>query len=121
MRDALRVFLADHDRIIRVIGQTTQGAKSEIEVTLHEWPLREAMIAHGLRILYISLVLSLATAALLFLAVQRLIVRPIGRVVDHMARLPRRSRGREPDHRARRAGRASCARRRPRCTTSRCG
>ncbi len=85
MRDALRVFLADHDRIIRVIGQTTQGAKSEIEVTLHEWPLREALIAHGLRILYTSLVLSLATAALLFLAVQRLIVRPIGRVADHMA------------------------------------
>ena len=54
-------------------------------MTLHEWPLREAMIAHGRRILYISLVVSLATAALLFLAVQRLIVRPIGRVVDHMA------------------------------------
>ena len=43
MRDALRVFLAAHDRIIRVIGVTRQGAKSEIEVTLHEWPLREAM------------------------------------------------------------------------------
>ena len=84
MRDALRVLLSDHDRIIRVIGQTTHGARSEIEVTLHEWPLREAMIAHGRRILYISLALSLATATLLFLAVQRLIVRPIGRVVDHM-------------------------------------
>ena len=85
MRDALRVFFADHDRIIRVIGRTRQGAQSEIEVTLHEWPLREAMIAQGRRILYTSLALSLATAALLFLAVQRLIVRPIGRVVDHMA------------------------------------
>ena len=84
MRDALRVLVSDHDRIIRVIGQTTHGARSEIEVTLHEWPLREAMIAHGRRILYISLALSLATATLLFLAVQRLIVRPIGRVVDHM-------------------------------------
>ena len=84
MRSALRVLLSGHDRIIRVIGQTTHGAMSEIEVTLHEWPLREAMIAHGRRILYISLALSLATATLLFLAVQRLIVRPIGRVVDHM-------------------------------------
>ena len=84
MRNALRVLLSGHDRIIRVIGQTTHGAMSEIEVTLHEWPLREAMIAHGRRILYISLALSLATATLLFLAVQRLIVRPIGRVVDHM-------------------------------------
>jgi signal transduction histidine kinase len=84
MRDALRVFAAREDRIIRVIGRTRQGAQSEIEVTLHEWPMREAMIAQGRRILYISLAISLATAALLFLAVQRLIVRPIGRVVEHM-------------------------------------
>jgi signal transduction histidine kinase len=84
MRDALRVLISDRDRIIRVIGRTTHGARSEIEVTLHEWPLREAMIAQGRRILYISLALSLATATLLFLAVQWLIVRPIGRVVDHM-------------------------------------
>lgn len=85
MRDALRVFFSDRDRIIGVLGQTRQGAKSEIEVTLHEWPLRAALIAHGQRILLTSLVLSLATAALLFLAVQRLIVRPIGRVAEHMA------------------------------------
>jgi signal transduction histidine kinase len=84
MRDTLRVFVADRDRIIRVIGRSTQGAQSEIEVTLHEWPLRQAMIEHGRRILLVSLVVSLATAAALFLAVQRLIVRPIGRVVEHM-------------------------------------
>lgn len=84
MTDALRVFLEDHDRIIRVIGRTRQGVKGEVEVTLHEWPLRDAMIDQGRRILYISLAVSLATAALLFLAVQRFIVRPIARLVDHM-------------------------------------
>jgi len=67
-----------------VIGRTQQGARSEIEVTLHEWPLHQAMVEQGLRILYVSLAISLATAALLFLAVQRLIVRPIGRVVEEM-------------------------------------
>lgn len=85
MRDALRVFLSDHDRIIRVVGITRQGGQSEIEVTLHEWPLRQAMVEHGRRILLVSLVLSLATAALLFLAVERLMVRPIGRVAAHMS------------------------------------
>jgi signal transduction histidine kinase len=84
MRDALQALFRDHDRIIRVIGQTRQGARSEIEVTLHEGPLQQALVAHGQRILYISGVISLATAALLFLAVQWLIVRPIGRVVEHM-------------------------------------
>ncbi|HET9069757.1 MAG TPA: HAMP domain-containing sensor histidine kinase [Amaricoccus sp.] len=84
VRDTLRVFVADQDRIIRVIGRSNQGAQSEIEVTLHEWPLRQAMVEHGRRILLVSLVVSLATAAMLFFAVQRLIVRPIGRVVEHM-------------------------------------
>ena len=84
MRDALRVYAARGDRIIRVIGRPSQSARSEIEVTLHEWPLRKAMIAYGLRILYLSLAISVATGALLFFAVQRFIVRPISRVVDHM-------------------------------------
>jgi signal transduction histidine kinase len=85
MRDALKVFLTTHDRVIRVVGRTKQGMRSDIEITLHEWPLRQAMIEQGLRILYASLAISLATAALLFLAVQGLIVRPIKRVVGHMA------------------------------------
>ena len=82
--DALRVLFSTRDRIVVVIGQTHQGAKSEIEVTLREGPLHEALVAHGRRILYISGVISLATATLLFLAVRWLIVRPIGRVVEHM-------------------------------------
>jgi signal transduction histidine kinase len=84
MRDALRVLFRDRDRIIRVIGRARQGGMSEVEITLHEWPLRNAMIDQGQRILCISGAISLATAMLLFFAVQRLIVRPIARVVDHM-------------------------------------
>ena len=82
MRDAMRVFVRGGDRIIRVIGPTSQGG--EVEITLHEEALREAMIDQGRRILYVSLAISLATATLLFLAVQRLIVRPISRVVAAM-------------------------------------
>jgi hypothetical protein len=82
MRDALRVFLVDGDRTILVIGEVQGGA--DIEITLPEAPLRGAMIDYGLRILYISLIISLCTAALLFLAVRYLIVRPIDRVVAHM-------------------------------------
>lgn len=84
MRDALMVFTRQEDRIIRVIGRATQGTGSEIEITLHEWPLRKAMIAYGQRILYTSLLITLATAALLFFAVRRFITDPIKRVVDSM-------------------------------------
>jgi signal transduction histidine kinase len=82
--DALAVFGRGEDRIVRFIGRTARGAPSDIEVTLHEAPLRRAMVDYGLRILYLSLAISVATATLLFFAVQRLIVRPINRVVDHM-------------------------------------
>ena len=84
MRDALMVFATPENRVIRVIGRTGLGARGEIEVTLTEGPLRSAMIAYGLRILYLSLAITLATAALLFLAVRHYIVRPMSRVVDHM-------------------------------------
>lgn len=82
MRDSVRVLVGSGDRIIRVIGPTSQGG--EVEVTLHEQPLRDAMVKQGRRILYVSLLISLATAALLFLAVERLIVRPIDRVARSM-------------------------------------
>lgn len=84
MRDALRVFMEPGDRIIRVVGVTRQGAEAVIEITQHEAPLRVAMWEYGRRILITSLILTLLVAALLFLAVRQLIVRPIERVVENM-------------------------------------
>jgi signal transduction histidine kinase len=85
MRDALEVFFVGEDRVVQVVGRTRQGAGGVIEVVLHETPLREAMVAYGMRVLYLSLLISVATAALLFFAVQRFIVRPMQRVIDNMA------------------------------------
>lgn len=47
-------------------------------------PLRTAMVDYGLRILILSALISVVTAFLLFLAVRRLLVLPIRRVVRHM-------------------------------------
>lgn len=84
MGDAVKLLMRSDDRIIRVVGQTEQGARSRIEITLNEGPMRDAMIIVGRRIIYTSLVISLAMATLLFLGVRRLIVLPIRRVVEHM-------------------------------------
>jgi hypothetical protein len=84
IRDAIGVFLTGHDRIIRVIGNTRQGSEGVVDVMLEEAPLRSEMVEYGRRILLISLAISAATAALLFLLVQHLIVRPIMRLIDHM-------------------------------------
>ncbi|MBP7240999.1 HAMP domain-containing sensor histidine kinase [Amaricoccus sp.] len=84
MRAALKVYFAGAARVIRVIGQTKLGERSLVEITMSEEPLRAAMIAYGLRILYLSLAITLAFAALLFFAARHYIVQPIRRVVDHM-------------------------------------
>jgi signal transduction histidine kinase len=47
-------------------------------------PMRDAMVDYGLRILLLSALISVVTAFLLFIAVQRLLVQPIRRVVHHM-------------------------------------
>lgn len=82
--DALRVFSTDGDRMIHVMGETRQGEVAGVEIVMREEPLRQAMVAYGLRVFYLSLAISIATAALLFVAVRRLIVLPINRVIGHM-------------------------------------
>ena len=84
IRDALAQMLDGPNRVIRVIGNPVQEAGLLIEVTMESGPLRAAMIDYGLRILLLSAVISGVTAALLFMAVRRLLVTPIARVVRHM-------------------------------------
>lgn len=83
VRSAIRVFLSPQDRIIQVIGRTERG-EGVVEITMSEAPLRAAMIAYALRILYFSLAISIAVATLLFFAVQRLFVWPTTRLVASM-------------------------------------
>ncbi|MDE3078907.1 MAG: HAMP domain-containing histidine kinase [Paracoccaceae bacterium] len=84
IRDALIDLVNPNDRIIRVIGNPVQDAGSLIEVTIETASLRQAMWAYGMRVLALSAVISVMTAFLLFLAVRRLLVVPIKRVVNHM-------------------------------------
>ena len=84
IRDAFEVMVDPVNRIVRVIGNPVQDAGTLIEVTMDTKPLRDAMLDYGLRILLLSALISVVTAFLLFLAVRRLLVMPIRRVVRHM-------------------------------------
>ncbi len=84
IRDALLVMFDNEDRMFRVIGDPVRQAGLLIEVTTSSKPLRMAMIDYGIRILILSAIISVFTAFLLFLAVRRLLVVPIKRVVSHM-------------------------------------
>jgi signal transduction histidine kinase len=84
MRDAMQALFAPDGQVIRVFGAPVQEAGLLIEVTMDAGPLRREMRAYAGRILVISLIISVATAGLLFLAVRRLIVEPMRRVVTSM-------------------------------------
>ncbi|MFN3955717.1 MAG: sensor histidine kinase [Pararhodobacter sp.] len=85
MADAMRVLLEREPRVIRVFGDPVREAGSLIEVTMDTALLRKELVEYALRILLLSLLISLATASLLFLAVQSLIVTPIRHVITSMA------------------------------------
>lgn len=84
IRDAMLCLIEPSNHVIRVIGHPVQEAGLLIEVTMRNGPLRMAMLDYGLRILILSALISVVTAFLLFLAVRRLLVVPIRRVVRHM-------------------------------------
>jgi signal transduction histidine kinase len=84
IRDAAMMLSQTSDDVIRVIGYPVQDGGLLIEITLRSGPLRTAMLDYGLRILGVSALISAVTAVLLFMAVRRLMVLPIRRVVRHM-------------------------------------
>nr|WP_281501422.1 HAMP domain-containing sensor histidine kinase [Aliiroseovarius sp. S1123] len=84
IRDAMMRLFNPEPEVIRVIGDPVREGGLVIEVTMWTAKLRAAMIDYGLNILLLSAVISVITALLLFLAVQRLIVRPIKGVVGNM-------------------------------------
>ena len=84
INDAVGVLADPANHVIRVIGHPVQDAGQLIEITMESEPLRRAMLAYGLRILALSALISAVTAVLLFLAVRKLMVLPIRRVVRHM-------------------------------------
>ncbi|WP_073330210.1 sensor histidine kinase [Wenxinia saemankumensis] len=82
---ALDTLFTPQNQVIRVIGDPVQEGGLQIEVTMETGPLRDEMLDYGLRILLLSAVISIVTAALLFFAVRSLLVKPIKGLVGHMA------------------------------------
>lgn len=84
IRDAMMQLITPQSQVIRVVGEPVRMGGLLIEITLDTSGLRNAMIDYGLRILWLSLVISIFTAVLLFLVVRVFLVKPIKRVVATM-------------------------------------
>jgi signal transduction histidine kinase len=81
---AFAVMFRQNDRLVGVIDKPPAMSGDVIEISLHEWPLRDAMIRYGLNILGLSIVLSLAVAAMIFAALNRVLVKPMQRLSANM-------------------------------------
>jgi signal transduction histidine kinase len=88
--EALAVFVAPEKRLIRIVGEPNMEVGDFIEVVLPEAPLRKAMVRYALNILVLSIAISMFTAALVYLALNNLLVRPIMRLTANMLHFSKR-------------------------------
>lgn len=83
LKSALSTLLFGGDRIYRVAGPM-KSSDTEIQLLQEDRYLRAALLNYARNILLISLVISLITASLVFLALYWMIVRPIIRLSSNM-------------------------------------
>src|SRR6202166_3650441 len=81
--DAFATMLNAKNDVMRVVGPAPMGGEY-IELVMDELPLRNAMLRYSADILFLSLVISGITAALVYLALHYMFVRGMRRVTANM-------------------------------------
>ncbi len=81
--DAFETLLSNDDDIMRVVGPAPRGGEF-VEIVLRETPLRQAMLRFSANVLLLSLFISAVTAALVYLSLHYLFVRPMRRITAEM-------------------------------------
>lgn len=84
MRDALVSLMRSDNRILRVLDVSRKEPGVTVELLLDEQPLRAEMWNFGGRLLGVSLIISLITAALVYVSLQWLLVAPMRRLTQGM-------------------------------------
>jgi signal transduction histidine kinase len=85
IHDAVMTLLARDNRLLRIIGPSPKDPEILVEVVMEEAPLRGEMLDYSWRILNLSLGISVFTAALVYLSLHLLMVRPMRRITASMA------------------------------------
>jgi signal transduction histidine kinase len=85
IRDSIGAFTAPPGRLIRVIGTPDMLPRGdEIDVVIDETPLRAALWKFAGNIFWLSLLISMITAALVYVTLNALLVRPMMRITRNM-------------------------------------
>lgn len=81
--DAFSTLLFGGDRVIRVLGPIGDS-KAVIELVMEDRSLRQAMLVYASNVFVLSLIISLITAALIFVTINRILIAPIRRMTSSM-------------------------------------
>lgn len=82
---SFETLFSEGNRVISITGTSPFEPDTKVEIMLDEAPLRAAMWQFGGRIFQLSIILSLMAAALVYLSLQWLLVRPMRRITASMA------------------------------------
>ncbi len=75
--NALSAFFSTRDRLIRVSGKPNMIDGSMVEIVVGEKPLISAMHRYALTILLLSLIIASIAATLIFLSLNRILIKPM--------------------------------------------
>ena len=81
--DAFMLMLDTRKNVMRVVGPAPMGGDF-IEIIMDEPPLRKALLRYSVNLLLISLLISGITAAMVYLTLHYMFVRPMGRITANM-------------------------------------
>jgi signal transduction histidine kinase len=82
--DAFETLIMGGDRTLRILGPSPADPKVLMDIVLSEQPLYDEMLAYSWRILLLSILISLITAALVYASLHLLIVRPLKGLTENM-------------------------------------
>ncbi len=83
IRAAFSTLFFGGDRMVMVAGRPPTGS-DRFEIVIEEQALRGALLVYSRNILVLSLIISVITASLVYLALKAMIVRPIQRLTTNM-------------------------------------
>lgn len=82
--DAFDTILFGGDRIIRIYGPVADDPEMIIDLVIEDAPLRHAMLIYGRNVFFLSVLISLITAGLVFFAINRIMIGPVKRMTENM-------------------------------------
>jgi len=78
--DALEAMVRTDNRVLEITGVTPKDPDGLMIVRIDEAPMRAEMVDYSIRILNLSIFISILTASLVFLSLRWLMVRPLERI-----------------------------------------